>query len=214
MNAGKNDRKRSVNAWNEIFRQQGRVFAEPHQDMPRIVQLLKERGARAILDLGSGTGRHVVYLARSGFSVFGLDNSPEAMRLTRQWLADEGLEADLQRQSMAEKLPYEDAFFDAVVSVQVIHHADKATIEKVVREISRVLKRGGLLFVTVPKLMNQGGRFEQVEPGTFIPLDGLERGLPHHYFTPDELRELFVEFDIIDLHLDAFDHYCLSAFKQ
>ncbi len=65
-------------------------------------------------------------------------------------------------QSMTEKLPYEDAFFDAVVSVQVIHHADIATIRQVVREIGRVLKRGGFLFVTVPKLRNQETAFEQI----------------------------------------------------
>jgi cyclopropane fatty-acyl-phospholipid synthase-like methyltransferase len=132
----------STNAWNEIFAQQGRVFTEPHEDMPRIIQLLKDRGASTVLDLGSGTGRHVVYLAKHGFSVFGLDNSPEGMKATRQWLADEGLTAELRLQSMTERFPYEDAFFDAVVSMQVIHHADMATIRGIVEEVSRVLKRG------------------------------------------------------------------------
>lgn len=186
----------STNAWNEIFTQQGRVFTEPHEDMPRIAQLLKDRGASAVLDLGSGTGRHVVYLAKNGFSVCGLDHSPEGIRVTRQWLADEGLKAELRLQSMTEKLPYEDAFFDAVVSVQVIHHADIATIRGIVEEVSRVLKSGGFLFVTVPKLRNQGEAFEQVEPNTYIPLDGPERGLAHHYFTPEELREVFGDYDI------------------
>jgi len=205
---------RLTNAWNEIFKQRGRVFIEPHEDMPRIVQRLKARGASTILDLGSGTGRHVVYLARSSFSVFGLDSSPEGISVTRQWLADQGLEAGLRLQSMTDKLPYEDAFFDAVVSVQVIHHADIATIRQVVQEIGRVLKRDGFLFVTVPKLRNQGTAFEQVEPGTFIPLDGPEKGLPHHYFTPQELREVFGGFEIADIHLDAVHHYCLSAYKR
>ena len=46
------------------------------------------------LDLGSGTGTHVVYLVQSGFSVFGLDNSPEGIAITRRWLAEEGLEKE------------------------------------------------------------------------------------------------------------------------
>jgi hypothetical protein len=33
----------TTNAWNKIFMQQGRVFTEPHEDMPRIVRLLKDR---------------------------------------------------------------------------------------------------------------------------------------------------------------------------
>lgn len=204
----------STNAWNEIFKQQVKVFTEPHEDIPGIVQFLKDKGANTILDLGSGSGRHIVYLTQSGFSVFGLDNSPEGIELTRQWLAEAGLEADLRLQSMTNRLPYENAFFDAVISIQVIHHADTAPIRSIVQEITRVLKKGGFLFVTVPKLRNQGESFEQIEPYTFIPLDGPEKGLPHHYFTPDELREVFGDFVITDIHLDTANHYCMSALKR
>jgi SAM-dependent methyltransferase len=203
-----------TNAWDEIFKQQGRVFTEPHPDMAGIARWLRGRGARTILDLGSGTGRHVVTLARQGFAVFGIDASPEGIRATRQWLAEEGLAASLHLGSMTERLPYGDAIFDAVVSVQVIHHADVATIRKVVQEIQRVLKGGGFLFVTVPSRRNQGERFAQVEPYTFIPLDGPERGLPHHYFTPEDLRVVFGGFVVVGVHLDAVHHYCLSAFKR
>jgi SAM-dependent methyltransferase len=86
----------STNAWDEIFAREGRVFLEPHEDMPKMGQMLKHRGGSTVLDLGCGTGRHVVYPAENGFSVFGLDNSSEGMEATRQWLADEGLEADLR----------------------------------------------------------------------------------------------------------------------
>jgi len=204
----------STSGWDEIFAREGRVFLEPHQDMPQIVRILKNRGGNTVLDLGSGTGRHVVYLVKCGFSVFGLDNSLEGIEATRRWLAEEGLEADLRLQSMTETFPYKDGFFDAVVSVQVIHHADVVTIRGIVGEISRVLKKGGLLFVTVPKLRNQGETFEQLEPNTFVPLDGPEKGLPHHYFTPEELQQVFRDYDIVDIHLDEWEHYCLSAFKR
>ena len=204
----------SRHAWDEIFASQGRVFLEPHQDMPRIAHLLRERGASTVLDLGSGTGRHVVYLSRQGLAVSGLDSSREGLEASRRWLAEEGLKADLRLQSMTERFPYKDGFFDAVVSVQVIHHAALATIRGIVAEIGRVLKPGGFLFVTVPKLRNQGQAFQQLEPNTFVPLDGPEKGLPHHYFTPEELQEVFKDYDIIDIHLDDWQHYCLSAFKR
>jgi len=208
----KPDRPR--NPWDHIFARQGRVFTEPHEDMPEIIRRLKERGAVTVLDLGCGTGRHVVLLAGRGFSVFGLDASPEGIGEARRWLAEEGLAADLRVQSMAEKLPYDDSSIDAVVSVQALHHADAATIRKTVGEISRILKKGGFLFVTVPKLRNQGRAFEELEPNTCLPLNGPEKGLPHHYFSPEELREVFGEYDIEDIHLDARNHYCLTAFKK
>jgi SAM-dependent methyltransferase len=201
-------------AWDRIFQQHGRVFSEPHEDMAGIVRLLKDREASTVLDLGCGTGRHIVYLARQGFRVYGLDVSPEAIQATRQWLAEEGLHASLALGSMTEPFPYADGFFDAAISVQVVHHADIATIRRIVAELTRVLKVGGFLFVTVPSQMNQGQRFEEIEPNTFIPLDGPEQGLPHHYFTPEELREVFDRFDVVDIHLDGWVHYCMSAFKR
>jgi SAM-dependent methyltransferase len=182
--------------------------------MPRVVQTLKTSGFNKVLDLGCGTGRHVVYLTKSGFSVFGLDSSPEGIHASRAWLAGESLEADIRVHDMTAPLPFEDGFFDAVVSVQVIHHAVMATIEHIIREMTRVLVPGGFLFVTVPTKKNQGKAFEQVEKRTFVPLDGPEKGLPHHFFTPHELREVFEDFDVDDLHVDSVAHYCLSAFKR
>jgi SAM-dependent methyltransferase len=134
--------------------------------------------------------------------------------MARQWLLEEGLTADLRIQDITRKLPYEAEFFDALISIQVIHHATVATIQKIIREIERVLKREGFIFITVPKLKNQGKEFEEIEPNTFIPKDGREKGLPHHYFTPEELRGFFENFHITDIHLDRINHYCLSAFKR
>jgi SAM-dependent methyltransferase len=97
------------------------VFSEPHENMPGLVRLLRERRAQTVVDLGCGLGRHTAHLARHEFAGHGLDSSPRGIELTRQWLA--GLQARLTRRSMTERLPYEDAAFDAVVSTQVIHHA-------------------------------------------------------------------------------------------
>lgn len=206
--------KISTNAWDKRFKKEGRVFEEPHEDLPGIVNLLKEKGARTVLDLGSGTGRHLVVLAKSGFSVFGLDNSRTGIRMAKNWLKSEGVTADLHRQEMTKEFPYADSFFDAVLSIQVIHHAEVAAIKRTIKEIERVLKKGGFIFITVPNERTQGKEFAQIEPDTFIPLDGPEKGLPHHYFTTGELKRFFRNFLITDLHLDSNDHYCLSGFKQ
>ena len=211
---------RRTDAWNEIFKHQGKVFREPHEDMPRVEKLLREHGASTVLDLGCGTGRHVVYLAERGFSVYGLDNSPEGLRVARQWLEEEELDADLRLHNMTETLPYGDGFFDALISVQVIHHADIATIGRIVQEIVRVLKSGGILFVTVPQLRDgkpyswRGIEYEEIEPHTFLPLTGPEHGLLHHYFTPETCREEFSDVEIVDLHADSVNHHCVLGFKR
>jgi SAM-dependent methyltransferase len=213
MNRAVQGMSERVNPWDDIFEHQGRVFTEPQEDVPRIASLLKAKAAQTVLDLGCGSGRHVAYLARQGFSVFGVDQSPSAIALTQQWLNEEGLSATLRLHDFSDPLPFEDAFFDAVISTQVIHHATLATIKATVQEIERVLKHQGFLFLTVPSLRNQGTQYRQIEPNTLVPLDGMEKGLPHHYFTEEELREVFGSFNVRDIHLDARKHYCLSALK-
>jgi cyclopropane fatty-acyl-phospholipid synthase-like methyltransferase len=118
-----------VNPWDTIFRHKGSVFTEPHEDVPEIARLLKARAAQTILDLGGGSGRHVVFFAQHGFSVFGIDHSPAGIALTQQRLSKEGLSATLRVHDITEPLPLEDASFDAVISTQVIHHAALATIK-------------------------------------------------------------------------------------
>jgi ubiquinone/menaquinone biosynthesis C-methylase UbiE len=135
------------------------------------------------------------------------------LKITQQWLSEERLDADLRLQSMTEKLRYQDSCFDAILSIQVIHHAHIVMIKGIVKEVSRVLKKYGLLFITVPSTRNQGTIFEQLESNTFIPLDGSEKGIPHHFLTPEGLREVFDGFEIIDIHLDMLDHYCMFALK-
>ena len=205
--------KITTKVWDRRFRKEGKVFETPHEDIPRIITLLKEKGAGSVLDLGSGSGRHAVLLARSGFFVSCLDNSSAGTLIAKKWLAQEALSADFHVQEMTDPFPYPDNFFDAVISIQVIHHARPVTIRKMVKEIARVLKKGGFAFVSVPKEKTQAKKFAEIEPSTFVPLDGPEKGLPHYYFTPETLEEFFAGFSVTDIHLDSTGHYCLSGFK-
>jgi 2-polyprenyl-3-methyl-5-hydroxy-6-metoxy-1,4-benzoquinol methylase len=201
-----------TNPWNAVFKG-GRFFHEPHPDVLALAQRLREQNATTVLDLGCGTGRHTVYLAQQGFEVYGLDSAAEGIDQTTAWLQQVGLTADLRLQDMTEPLPYAGDSFDAVLSVQVIHHGRLETIQAVVAEIDRVTRPGGLVFVTVPRDRNQATQFAEIAPNTLVPLDGIEKGLPHYYFTPDTLAELFRAFQVEDIHLDAVTHYCLTAVK-
>ena len=195
--------------WDTVFKEKGRYFNQPHEDIPGLAERLKERGAKTVLDLGSGTGRHVIYFAERGFDVYGIDNAETGLQMTRDWLKDKSLTADLKLADITQPLPYDSDFFDAVVSVQVIHHARLATIQQMIAELERVIKPNGLVFATVPTLKDQAENFEQIEPNTFVPLDGIEKGLPHHYFSEEELRACFSGFDVLDIHVDTVKHFCL-----
>jgi cyclopropane fatty-acyl-phospholipid synthase-like methyltransferase len=201
------------NPWDTIFRESGRVFLQPQEDMPSFADLLHTRGATTLLDLGSGTGRHIIFFARHGFTVSGFDESTQGIAQTQEWLTAEELSADLRVGNMLAGLPYADGSFDAVISVQVIHHGTIAAVRQLIAEIDRVLKPGGVVFVSVTGRQDQGTEFDEIEPGTLVPRDGKEAGLPHHYFTPEELRAAFGRYDVLDMHVDRTYHHCLTAIK-
>lgn len=201
------------NPWDGIFAKDGRVFHHPHPDLPILLPVLKNLDANLLLDLGCGTGRHLVYLAQHSFQVVGLDGSPHALAGARRWLSEQGLHANLVRHELTEPLPFPAASFDALISTQVIHHARLSVVQSIIHEIHRLLKPGGLVYVTVaaPK----EGKFDsnEIEPRTYLPLDGPEKGLLHHLFTEEELRQSFSLFRVTDVHLDDTNHYCLTAYR-
>ncbi|MHA2020345.1 MAG: class I SAM-dependent methyltransferase [Candidatus Thorarchaeota archaeon] len=206
--------------WEKIFEEQGRVFTEPHSDMDRIVQVFQECLVKRVLDVGCGSGRHLIYLSKRGFETYGFDISQSALSLAREWLQEEGLHATIIDHQMEERFPYGDAFFDAVVSTQVIHHNRMREILFTVREIERVLRSGGVLFVSFPILSEvpsegkKDWKLEQIEPGTYIPRSGPEAGIPHHYFTEDEIYKVFSNFHIQSIHIDETSHRCVLGIKK
>ncbi|MHA2026109.1 MAG: class I SAM-dependent methyltransferase [Candidatus Thorarchaeota archaeon] len=200
--------------WDQIFAEKGHVFTDPHSDIERVTALIN---GKRILDLGCGTGRHVVYFAGLGFAVYGFDASPKALSMTQEWLKEKNLTANLIEHLMEKQYPYDDDFFDTVVSIQVIHHNLMKDIQNTVSEIERVLRPGGLLFVTFPILHpgpveeERDWKLVKIEEGTYLPQRGWERGIPHHYFELDEISEVFSAFDLLDIFLDATDHRCVLA---
>jgi SAM-dependent methyltransferase len=185
--------------WDEIFRREGRVFDSPAPVVHHVADVLQEHGCRRVVDLGCGSGRHTVFLARRGFDVIGIDSSPAALNLSGGWLAHEGLRARLALADMRRPLPLPSSVCDAVVSTQVIHHALLDTVRGTAREINRVLQPGGVLFLSVPSRTDPEDAFAEVEPGTFVPTSGKEAGLPHHIFSAEELVSLLPGYTVLEM---------------
>ena len=80
-----------------------------------------------------------------------------------------------------------------------------------ISEIERVLKHKGIIFITISanKYKGRASKFEMPEARTYIPLDGLEKGLPHFIYTKVLIRKDFKNFQILSLHKDKGDHWCI-----
>ena len=202
--------------WDDVFAEKGKYFANPHPDMERLAKLFSEKGVRRILDLGCGTGRHLLFLLKKGFEVYGLDGSPNGLEIAKNWLAEENLSSELTCQKIEHEFPYKDGFFDAVISIQVIHHNLIKDIMFTVNEIKRTLKPEGLIFLTFPLIQGfyvKKQNMQKVEKRTYIPLTGQEKGLPHHFFTVAEVKRVFSAFDLSEIRIDETNHRAILGQK-
>jgi SAM-dependent methyltransferase len=120
-------------------------------DIYLLDQIMRGRfdARQRLLDAGCGGGRNLTWFLQSGYDVCALDADPGAVA------AVQAMSASLSpsrpppdvRVGGLDALPWPDASMDAVISSAVLHFArDDGHFERMVGELWRVLRPGGLLF--------------------------------------------------------------------
>lgn len=210
------------NQWNEIYKKDSSAYnyydlTKAHEFMPKLLKVLKEHKANRILDLGCGSGRNFLCLHSSGLDVYGLDIAEEGIKTVKRSVK-ENIEEKLMVRDIYQKLPYSDNFFDAIISIQTLQHGTENQILSTIKEIKRVLKPGGIIFITVSGRISKGKiRYclvktaKKIAPHTYVPTLGDEQGLTHFIYTKTILLNHFRKFKIINLFKDSKDYYCLIA---
>jgi len=184
--------------WEKIHREGKWDLKEPFPRFGEVVEAFKKHDFRSVLDLGCGSGRHVVALGEAGIAVTGLDISPSGLAATREWVDErtEWAPARLVQADMRDGLPFRNGAFDGIMSFQVIHHAMLAEVLGTIDEIWRILKPGGIVVVSVAGRIHDDEEYEEVEQGTYLPKTGWEAGVPHVIFDEERLRQAFSEFQV------------------
>ena len=120
------------------------VIAPLHEINPTRVayfcDVLGDLAGKRILELGCGGGLMAEEYARRGATVTGIDRSVPSLRVARSHASEGGLSIRYAG-SVAERLPFPDAAFDAVVSADVLEHVE--SVEQVIAEVARVLRPDG-----------------------------------------------------------------------
>lgn len=102
-----------------------------------------------VLDIASGEGYGANLLAGKARNVMGVDIDGPTIKAAQKKYTKTNLEF---KQGQVEKIPAPDHAFDVVVSFETLEHTREH--EKMLTEIKRVLKPGGILIISTPDKKN------------------------------------------------------------
>jgi SAM-dependent methyltransferase len=148
---------------------------------------LNPRPGERILDLATGTGWTSRVVARRGAAVIGVDIASELLEAARRNALAANLPIDYQIGD-AEKLPFEDGSFDAVVSTCGVMFASRP--EAAAREIARVCRPGGRVAITTWLSVGNLFKMFQVMKRYMPPPPQPAPPSPFDWGNSDRIREL------------------------
>ena len=134
-----------------------------------------------VLEIGAGTGRNTEALRAAGFEIDSIaDGAPMAAR---------------------------DKQFDGALTTHALLHGTPGTIAASLEAIASALKPGAPLHATFASTLDSRfGKGRQISKHVFAAEDGDEAGVPHVYFTSEELRSLLnANYDVEAIQETAAD---------
>ncbi len=109
---------------------EGKAVEKALEEMFRV--LLKPKPGQRVLDVGCGTGNHLLILSRLGLDVCGIDASQHMISKAKERLGHRCL----LKRAWAEDLPFEDNEFDIVVLINTLEFVEDPV--RVLSEAGRV----------------------------------------------------------------------------
>jgi len=137
--------------WKEIYQKEtlsALIYRERKSCVLAMVRSLKLPEMSPVLEVGCGAGLTTVDLAEFGYVVDAVDTVADMLDLTRQAALDAGVERRVRTSvNSVQELKFPSQCFELVVAMGVLPWLDVP--HKALAEISRVLRPGGQLIVTV-----------------------------------------------------------------
>ena len=153
---------------------------------------------KRILDCGAGGSLPPLALFdQQGFDCWGIDISDEQLKKARDFCDHHKIHIDFRMGDMRQ-IPFEDESFDFVYEHFSMCHLSKQDTANAIREMRRVLKKGGLCLLGVMLTENWPKSFygEEKIPGEYW---GEEQGdlIRHTMFTDNETEQLVSGWEIL-----------------
>ena len=201
--------------YEDLYSKEEAFLRYPGDWIPRFHNMyLKEHlPSGRVLDFGFGSANNGIFFIRNGYEVHGVEVTEKSMDITAANLKSYNLDPKLIENFQVlpldwERLPFEDGYFDFVLSNQVLYYlSSESEIKRVCKELSRVLKPGGTVFFTMMGPTNYYMRYyaksihnQSVYEIKFEDPSHRLHGLHEMIYLvrdEDELKSLFDEFECL-----------------
>lgn len=152
------------------FGPQERLFAEVKNEA--LTHILPA-GPGTMLECGCGTAEVSAFFAQRGWACTLLDASETALELGRRRFDRIGQPAELVKGDVY-AMPFDDGTFDVVTSFGLLEHFDD--VDRVIAEMARVVKPGGMLFADIVPKRFSVDTFARGFNAAATVADGVARG--------------------------------------
>ncbi len=166
---------------------------------------------KKILDCGAGGSEpNIAVFSEQGYEAHGVEISETQIERAQKYAKENNLDYKIIKADIRE-LPYEDESFSFVYSYNSIEHLTKTGTKKAVKEMLRVLKKGGLLYInfqsTDSAFMKEG---KDIGDNEILDLSqagkhGFEDTF-HSFYNIDEADEHFSGLKLLHKGKTSFDY--------
>lgn len=102
-----------------------------------------------VLDLGCGPGQSSIKASRAAKKIVAVDIDPALIRFAKESAQDLKIKnLTFETANLEKKLKYKKNYFDKIIFLDVLEHLNNRDL--ILKEIHRILKKGGLLLLGVP----------------------------------------------------------------
>jgi len=174
--------KSQKEVWEDIAQEWHNFKQKPSENVSEFL----EAQVGNILDLGSGSGRHLKKIKKG--KMWLVDFSEKMIGLAKKKAKKEKIPAEFS-EARLDKLPFQDGFFDGAICISSLHCLEtKKEREKAVKELFRVLKKDGTALVGVWNKSSE--RFKKSPKERFVRWR--DKGARFYYlYEPEEIYSLF-----------------------
>lgn len=147
-------------AWHERFEVDGETATPWHRLVKQHLDAGRDLSGKRVLEIGCGRGGFSCWLASQSpppREVVAADFARTAVEKGRAFAAERGIGGVTWEVADIQHIAHADASFDTVVSCETVEHVPDP--RRALRELARVLRPGGRLFLTTPNYLGTLGLY-------------------------------------------------------